>query len=201
LAIGSHAHVATHPSVYSPEARTYGADGQAIEPAVQYVQKIKQRCDPETYRQFLDILSKYHSKPDSIDEVIQSNRFFWATKGLNMLQEEVSKQIARLFKDAPDLRSDFRIFMSDRSQQLLDDPSVFATPSSEGRTKETPDAKGKRKLDFANTSSGVPQKRKRKVIEREREREVVNIRPNSIVNGKVSRAFGIGHLVFQLTIK
>jgi hypothetical protein len=44
-------------------------DGQAIEPAVQYVQKIKQRCDPDTYRQFLDILSRYHHTPDTIDEV------------------------------------------------------------------------------------------------------------------------------------
>jgi paired amphipathic helix protein Sin3a len=54
----------------SPDPRSLPIDGQTIEPAVQYVQKIKQRCDPETYRQFLDILSQYHSKPDSIDEVI-----------------------------------------------------------------------------------------------------------------------------------
>ncbi|KAE9408027.1 hypothetical protein BT96DRAFT_971059 [Gymnopus androsaceus JB14] len=33
---------------------------QAMEPAVAYVRKIKQRCNPETYRQFLDILSRYH---------------------------------------------------------------------------------------------------------------------------------------------
>ena len=57
------------PPVPSPDPRAYGMDGQAIEPAVQYVQKIKQRCDPETYRQFLDILSRYHHKPDTIDEV------------------------------------------------------------------------------------------------------------------------------------
>jgi paired amphipathic helix protein Sin3a len=95
-----------------------------------------------------------------------------------------------LFKDAPDLRSDFRIFMSDRSQQLLEDPSVFVTSSGDGRTqKGTPtiDGKGKRKLDVANASSSVPQKRKRKVVEKEREREVVSIRPSSAVNGKVSR--------------
>ena len=52
----------------SPDPRSY-TEGQAIEPAVQYVQKIKQRCDPDTYRQFLDILSRYHHTPDSIDEV------------------------------------------------------------------------------------------------------------------------------------
>lgn len=47
----------------------YGLDGKAIEPAVEYVQKIKQRCDPETYKQFLDILSRYHQKSDMISEV------------------------------------------------------------------------------------------------------------------------------------
>lgn len=54
----------------SPDPRSYTMEGQAIEPAVQYVQKIKQKCDPDTYRQFLDILSRYHHTPDSIDEVL-----------------------------------------------------------------------------------------------------------------------------------
>ncbi|PPR01641.1 hypothetical protein CVT26_013124 [Gymnopilus dilepis] len=36
--------------------------------AVQYVQKVKDRCHPETYQQFLDILSYYHHHPDAIDE-------------------------------------------------------------------------------------------------------------------------------------
>lgn len=53
----------------SPDPRLYVADEQAMEPAVQYVQKIKQRCDPDTYRQFLDILSQYHHKPGTMDEV------------------------------------------------------------------------------------------------------------------------------------
>ena len=179
-------------------------DGQAIEPAVQYVQKIKQRCDPETYRQFLDILSKYHSKPDSIDEVIQSFNPYRRQRTLTCFQEEVSKQIARLFKDAPDLRSDFRIFMSDRSQQLLDDPSVFAAPSGEEHPRKTTpivDMKGKRKLDHTNSSSSLPQKRKRKVIEGHRERETVNIKPNPTVNSKVSHDIALGVPVFQVYIQ
>lgn len=53
----------------SPDPRLYVADEQTMEPAVQYVQKIKQRCDPDTYRQFLDILSQYHHKPGTMDEV------------------------------------------------------------------------------------------------------------------------------------
>ncbi|KAF7330400.1 Histone deacetylase complex, SIN3 component [Mycena venus] len=121
-------------------------EGQTIEPAVQYVQKIKQRCDAETYRQFLDILSKYHHKPDTIDE------------------EEVSKQIARLFKDDPDLRADFRIFMPERNRQVLDD-----VPSS-SRSDKT-----KRKPEPANTTSILPQKRKRKAVEK----EIVEIIPKA----------------------
>ncbi|KAF4616526.1 hypothetical protein D9613_008571 [Agrocybe pediades] len=141
------------PELASPDPRTYGMDGPAIEPAVQYVQKIKQRCSPDTYRQFLDILSRYHHKPDTIDE------------------EEVSRQIARLFKDAPDLRADFRVFMPDRSQQLMDDtvPSLSHTRDRE---------KNRRKLDTAassmnntSTTTTVLSKRKRKATEKERERE------------------------------
>ncbi|KAJ6607345.1 hypothetical protein B0H10DRAFT_2071870 [Mycena sp. CBHHK59/15] len=116
-------------------------EGQTIEPAVQYVQKIKQRCDAETYRQFLDILSRYHHKPDTIDE------------------EEVSKQIARLFKDAPDLRSDFRIFMPEKSRQLLDDmPSSSRTDKGKQRKTEPVNA---------SSSSILPLKRKRKAVEKE----------------------------------
>ncbi|KAF9260585.1 hypothetical protein L218DRAFT_1079264 [Marasmius fiardii PR-910] len=121
------------------------AQQQAMEPAVAYVQKIKQRCDPEVYKQFLDILSRYHHAPDTIDE------------------EEVSRQIARLFKNAPDLRADFRIFMPDQNQSFLDD-------SANNERVGTPDLKGKRKLDAVASSSGLPQKKKRKA-EREKERE------------------------------
>ncbi|KAJ7104329.1 histone deacetylase complex, SIN3 component [Mycena belliarum] len=131
------------PAVVAAPTRPPSADpkpeGQAMEPAVQYVQKIKQRCDAETYRQFLDILSRYHHKPETIDE------------------EEVSKQIARLFKDAPDLRSDFRIFMPEKSRQLLDD-----VPSSSRSDKAK-----QRKAEPAASSSILPQKRKRKPVEKE----------------------------------
>jgi paired amphipathic helix protein Sin3a len=46
-----------------------GLDSSTIEPAVQYVQKIKQRCDDATYKRFLEILSKYHNTIDAVDEV------------------------------------------------------------------------------------------------------------------------------------
>ncbi|GLB39349.1 putative histone deacetylase (HDAC) interacting [Lyophyllum shimeji] len=153
------------PPIQSPDPQTYAVSGQAIEPAVQYVQKIKQRCDAETYRQFLDILAQYHSKPDTIDE------------------EEVSKQIARLFKDAPDLRSDFRIFMPERSQPNLDDPSLVGPAAGTRTGTPSADVKGKRKLESvvaaSSRESNLPQKRKRKIAEKEREREVIPVRPTA----------------------
>ncbi|EAU81489.2 sin3b [Coprinopsis cinerea okayama7 len=137
-------------------------DGQAIEPAVQYVQKIKQSCDAETYRQFLDILSRYHHAPEAIDEA------------------EVSRQISRLFKDAPELANDFRVFMPDRSQQILDGPASHQVSHL--------DSKGRRKLDAVADSlsangAGLPQKRKRKVgdKEREREKEAVPLRSSAVI--------------------
>ncbi|KXN85581.1 Paired amphipathic helix protein pst1 [Leucoagaricus sp. SymC.cos] len=136
------------PSARPPSPEINGAyNGQAIEPAVQYVQKIKNRCDPETYRQFLDILSRYHHKPETIDE------------------EEVSRQIALLFKDAPDLRADFRVFMPEQSRQLLDESPPRASPHRTG----TPltDARNKRKLDTVANAASLPTKRKRKVPEKE----------------------------------
>ncbi|KAF5380136.1 hypothetical protein D9615_006181 [Tricholomella constricta] len=167
------AEASAHPSAPSPDLHTYAGTGQAIEPAVQYVQKIKQRCDAETYRQFLDILSQYHSKPDTIDE------------------EEVSKQIARLFKDAPDLRSDFRIFMPERSQPNLDDPNLVGPGAGTRTGTPSADAKGKRKLDSvanaASAGSSQPQKRKRRVVEKEREREVVPVRPTPTTISKVKK--------------
>ncbi|KIJ63064.1 hypothetical protein HYDPIDRAFT_93065 [Hydnomerulius pinastri MD-312] len=145
------------PSMYS-----MGLDSVSIEPAVQYVQKIKQRCDEATYRRFLEILGRYHNMADAVDE------------------REVSAEIARLFKDDPDLRSDFRIFMPEKSQALFDEAeeSFLAAPTEARRTRSsTPlDRSTRRKpeisLAAAAEAATVPQKRKRKANEREREREI-----------------------------
>ncbi|KAF9075605.1 hypothetical protein BDP27DRAFT_1315333 [Rhodocollybia butyracea] len=143
---------------------------QAMEPAVAYVQKIKQRCDPETYRQFLDILSRFHHSPESINE------------------DEVSKQISHLFKDAPDLRSDFRIFMPEGSQSLLDDNAAAEEGRHHHRDRDH-HHHSRRKVD-SGESSLLPQKRKRKPGERDgsistRDREKREIIP---VKSKSKRA-------------
>lgn len=97
-----------------------------------------------------------------------------------LIQREVSAEIARLFKDDPDLRSDFRIFMPEKSQAIFDDmeDSLLSAPTEARRTRSnTPlDRLTRRRpevsLAAAAEAATVPQKRKRKLNEREREREI-----------------------------
>lgn len=56
------------PQILPADTAAY-VDTVSIEPAVQYVQKIKQRCDEATYRRFLEILGRYHNIADAVDEV------------------------------------------------------------------------------------------------------------------------------------
>ncbi|KAG1768758.1 hypothetical protein EV702DRAFT_1181913 [Suillus placidus] len=138
-----------------PDANMYGSlDSSSIEPAVQYVQKIKQRCDEATYRRFLEILGKYHNTTDAVDE------------------REVSAEIARLFKDDPDLRADFRIFMPEKSQALFDEAeeSYLTAPTGRRTRSNTPlDGKPVRRRTDPQPpiEPSVPQKRKRKANERD----------------------------------
>ena len=154
-------------------------DGHTIEPAVQYVQKIKQRCNPETYKRFLEILSRHHHSPDAIDEVRVQHASF--ATFISFLKKEVSAQISELFKDAPDLRSDFRIFMPEKKMHQLFDDHETGVYALEPRDRDTTplDARSvRRKMETSmapppspGTGSTLPQKRKRRPPEREREHE------------------------------
>ncbi|EIW74380.1 hypothetical protein CONPUDRAFT_140506 [Coniophora puteana RWD-64-598 SS2] len=132
-------------------------DGSAMEPALQYVQKIKQRCDEGTYRQFLEILGRYHTQGDVIDE------------------REVSAEIARLFKDDPDLRSDFRVFMPEKGGPIYDDGEEMYGPPGRRTRPGTPSRARRGEASTASLLDGaagnLPQKRKRRAAEKERERE------------------------------
>lgn len=105
-------------------------------------------------------------------------------------------QISRLFKDAPDLRSDFRVFMPDKSQSLFDEPDIdmmYDASDRRGGRTGTPTtmldkAASGRRLKEKDIPPSVPLKRKRKPEkEKERERE----RESSKVSGpsKVSDHF------------
>jgi hypothetical protein len=96
-------------------------------------------------------------------------------------KREVSAQISELFKDAPDLRSDFRVFMPNRSHQLVDDlGNPYLPLSLQLRASGTPfnDTKNvRRKADVTHSPTGgsaglaLPLKRKRKLPDREIEQE------------------------------
>ncbi|KAF7327545.1 HDAC-interact domain-containing protein [Mycena kentingensis (nom. inval.)] len=127
----------------------------AVDPAIQYVQKIKQRCDPKTYQQFLDILSDFHHAQEPVDE------------------EEVSNKIKILFKDDPDLRADFAMFLPEGHRKSLEEQAVLRSE----RTKQ------KKQDPAASGSSVVPAKRKRKAPI---ERELVEVIPK-VVPAKVKK--------------
>lgn len=88
----------------------------------------------------------------------------------------MSRQIALLFKDAPDLRADFRSFMPEQSRQFPDESPPQDSPVQ--RT-ETPlnDARSKRKLDAVANAASLPAKRKRKIPEK----ESVPLKPAQVV--------------------
>lgn len=106
-------------------------------------------------------------------------------------------QISRLFKDAPDLRSDFRIFMPEKSQSMFeetDDMYDAPGPSERrsGRTgtpilDKTANAKRVVKDKVEPIPPTVPQKRKRKTEkEKEKEKEALAASKAIATSSKVS---------------
>ncbi|TFY70749.1 hypothetical protein EVG20_g2247 [Dentipellis fragilis] len=145
----------------SPEPRENGDDvaRQGLKPAMDYVQRIKTRFsdDPDTYKQFLEILSSHKS---------------------NANNAEVFARVEELFKDAPDLASAFREFLGAGEgggettiRGMLQDRPRTATPvqlaehSRPGKRKQPADAPS------SGLASAVPAKRKRKAVDKEKEKE------------------------------
>ena len=95
-------------------------------------------------------------------------------------QREVSAEIARLFKDDPDLRADFRIFMPEKGQAVFDEAEEnYLTAPRRTRSNTPLDGKPLRRRPEvqAPVEPSVPQKRKRKA--NERERDTVSIAPKA----------------------
>ena len=143
--------------------RPPGIDGQAIEPGVQYVEKITQHCDPDMYRQFLDILSRYHNKSQqltrctSLDNVrlcsvAQIGARLMRSRFLPFLSFEPLTNVSGETGFIPNRKTlqgrpcHFRVLMPDRSQQLLGDSPTHSRPG-------TPFDKSRRKLDVVASSS------------------------------------------------
>ncbi|KAF9241402.1 hypothetical protein BU15DRAFT_73520 [Melanogaster broomeanus] len=131
--------------------------------------------DPSVYGAAMDNVSIEPAVQDP-GEIPQPGRRRRRGKSIR----EVSAEIARLFKDDPDLRSDFRVFMPEKNQVPFDDADegFLAAPSDARRTRSnTPlDRSTRRKPDVSlatatEAAATVPQKRKCRANERERERE------------------------------
>ncbi|THH20323.1 hypothetical protein EW146_g1003 [Bondarzewia mesenterica] len=81
------------------------AEKQNLGPAMDYVQRIKTRFsdDPDTYKQFLEILSSHKSSANNA---------------------EVFAKVELLFKDAPDLSLAFREFLPGTGQRIEDGEDI-----------------------------------------------------------------------------
>lgn len=104
--------------------------------AINYVNKIKNRFsnDPETYKQFLEILQTYQKEQKPI--------------------QEVYAQVQTLFNGAVDLLSEFKQFLPDTSQ-----PPVIETTKKTKKQRSLPLPKQKKaKLHHSSGSSNVANK-------------------------------------------
>ncbi|KAI9451486.1 hypothetical protein F5148DRAFT_1378838 [Russula earlei] len=129
---------------------------QGLGPAMDYVQRIKTRFsnDPDTYRQFLEILASHKSSANNA---------------------EVFAKVEELFKDAPDLSSAFRDFLPGAgSVPETDSLGVLRGPSARTGTpsgEHTRAQKRKQPTEPTAASGTTPAKRRRKAADRDKEKE------------------------------
>lgn len=83
--------------------------------AIQYLNKIKARYadDPDTYKQFLEILQTYQKEQRHIQDVSLAPQF--TTLSSPPIQSQVYAQVQLLFKDALDLLAEFKDFLPEAS--------------------------------------------------------------------------------------
>ncbi|KAF8268550.1 Sin3 family co-repressor-domain-containing protein, partial [Lactarius quietus] len=128
---------------------------QVLGPAMEYVQRIKTRFsnDPDTYKQFLEILSNYKSSANNA---------------------EVVAKVEELFKDAPDLSSTFLDFLPGTGMQDNDGFSALRGPGTRTGTPTGEHArapKRKQPAEPAAPTPSAPAKRRRKAADRDKEKE------------------------------
>ena len=133
--------------------------------AINYVNKIKLRYekDPDTYKQFLDILQTYR-KEQTHDDVCGLSALFYEADDIKVqLYAQVYSQVQGLFKDAPDLLAEFKVFLP--SGQSGGGHGPRSPPPGEGTWQD--DHKRPAKADV-----GPAPKRKKRV-----EKEIVPVHP------------------------
>ena len=98
----------------APQSASQAAQPRAVAPvlefnhAISFVNKIKNRFDndPETYKQFLEILQTYQRETRDIVEVKDL-----VSLPIDSLTIQVYEQVRKLFKGAPDLIDEFKQFL------------------------------------------------------------------------------------------
>ncbi|KAH8992694.1 hypothetical protein EDB92DRAFT_541726 [Lactarius akahatsu] len=128
---------------------------QVLGPAMEYVQRIKTRFsnDPDTYKQFLEILSNYKSSANNA---------------------EVVAKVEELFKDAPDLSSTFLDFLPGTGIQDNDGLNALRGPGTRTGTPTGEHArvqKRKQPAEPAAPPPSAPAKRRRKAADRDKEKD------------------------------
>ncbi|KAF5351060.1 hypothetical protein D9756_008434 [Leucocoprinus leucothites] len=93
---GSRAATPTQEDTHKGSPPLTKADG---EPTTEYIERVKQQCDAETWEQFMAILSRQYDNPESFDE------------------EEMIKDVEELFEDHPELIPGFRTFLADSEER------------------------------------------------------------------------------------
>ncbi|KIJ29114.1 hypothetical protein M422DRAFT_54338 [Sphaerobolus stellatus SS14] len=133
--------------------REHNTHFEPTEQAIEYVNRIKQRYadDPASYHHFLKLLEKFNKNPGE--------------------QHQVLQQIIQLFRNAPDLLDEFKLFLpADRSAyaDLLGMFGHIAADNEKESSKAGASAKRKDKADSSTEKSNPsPQKRKRKPVEKD----------------------------------
>lgn len=145
-----------------------------LEPALAYVQRVKTRYanEPEKYRRFLEISNPNKMVNTASHEVRELEHWAVAFLSAGYAQCEVVQRLGKLFSDAPNLMKDFIEFLPDRHMKEIElaklaeiqESRKAGTPAGESRSRK------KEALSSGTApSTSVPPKRKRKVVERERE--------------------------------
>ncbi|KAJ8464001.1 hypothetical protein ONZ45_g17389 [Pleurotus djamor] len=122
--------------------------------AIQYLNKIKARysSDPNTYKQFLDILQTYQKEQRQIQN------------------SQVYVQVQMLFKDAPDLLDEFKDFLPEIGFTGPPGPPAIMLASSSGAGPSQwtpPDISMASIADKASKRAPVVTKRKRRPVDKE----------------------------------
>ncbi|KAI0263083.1 hypothetical protein BC834DRAFT_939102 [Gloeopeniophorella convolvens] len=129
---------------------------QGLGPAMDYVQRIKTRfsSDPDTYKQFLEILSSHKSSANNA---------------------EVFAKVEELFKDAPDLSSAFRDFLPGAGvAQDTDNFGAFRGASTRTSTPAGEHSRSQKRKQMAEPAPpppAAPAKRRRKAADKDKEKE------------------------------